>query len=152
MLVILASPIVLFSFYFTMLRGFAQRKTCMICIFLFFSHRPRRSMLSRPMPVPTIIVPRNPRFILEYVFAPYVGFRGACTVCGFCREALVAASLRYRPMTGDLPLDGNPVGYILGYVLPWPPSSPDAGKGSRPVRRYVCCPRPRGRMVFGLLI
>lgn len=77
---------------------------------------------------------------------------GICTVCGFCREALGAASLWYRLMTGGLPLDGNPVGYILGYVLPWPPSSPDAGKGSRPLRRCVCCPRPRGRMGFGLLI
>ena len=49
----------------------------------------------------------------KHDFSPYAGSGDTCTVCGFRRKAVDATYLWYRRMTGSLPLDGDPVGYVF---------------------------------------
>lgn len=48
----------------------------------------------------------------RHTFTPYAGSGDTCKVCGFRRKAVDITYLWYRRMTGSLPLDGDPAGYV----------------------------------------
>ena len=62
----------------------------------------------------------------KHEFSPYGGSPETCTVCGFRNRAEDPARLWYERMTGSVPLDGDPVGYV------WALREMD-GLGERPV-------------------
>lgn len=48
----------------------------------------------------------------RHAFTPYAGSGDTCKICGFRRKAVDVTYLWYRRMTGSLPLDGDPAGYM----------------------------------------
>ena len=49
----------------------------------------------------------------RHAFTPYTGSTDTCTVCGFHEKAVDTTLLWYRRMTGSVPLDGDPMGYVF---------------------------------------
>lgn len=49
--------------------------------------------------------PRHP-------FTPYAGSKDTCMICGFRKKAVDPSLLWYQRMTGGVPLDGEPTGYV----------------------------------------
>lgn len=49
----------------------------------------------------------------RHAFAPYAGSTDTCTVCGFHKKAVDTTLLWHRRMTGGVPLDGDPTGYVF---------------------------------------
>lgn len=48
-----------------------------------------------------------------HTFTPYRGSSETCIICGFRKKAVDSTRLWYNRMTGGLPLDGDPVGYVF---------------------------------------
>lgn len=49
----------------------------------------------------------------RHIFTPYTGSTDTCSVCGFREKAVDTTLLWYRRMTGGVPLDGDPTGYVF---------------------------------------
>lgn len=54
----------------------------------------------------SLSTPRHP-------FTPYKGSADTCIICGFRKKAVDSTLLWYRRMTGGVPLDGDPTGYVF---------------------------------------
>lgn len=49
----------------------------------------------------------------RHAFTPYQGSADTCIICGFRKKAVDSTLLWYNRMTGGIPLDGDPTGYVF---------------------------------------